>query len=219
MTTTLTETPRRGAQPFLFSYDISCDRRRRKVLNCLRRWRVDGQLSVHETLMRPVQIRELSSELLDLVDRRTDRLFSCRLNRRGDGPVYRLTNRATATSLLGGGYKPQPLPKNLHKGWYLLAYDITDPKRLRRIQRVTAAKALFLQRSVYLFKGTGKRLHDLIAEARPLLDIDLDDLRVYALSGPADLWFLSGPMPPLPGMNPAAKGVGLWRRLWTWLGR
>lgn len=36
--------------PYVFAYDICCDRRRRRVLKCLKQWRVDGQYSIHESL-------------------------------------------------------------------------------------------------------------------------------------------------------------------------
>jgi hypothetical protein len=38
--------------PFVFSYDISSSTQARAVRRYLRRWRMDGQLSVHETISR-----------------------------------------------------------------------------------------------------------------------------------------------------------------------
>lgn len=218
MNNTISSPPHRGAQPYLFSYDITSNRRRRKVLGCLKRWRLDGQLSVHETMFRAVQVRELATELMELVDRDQDRLLSCRLSRRGDGPVYQLSGRPLPAPVLGSGLRAAGLPGQLHNGWYLLAYDIRDPDRLRRAQRHTANGALFLQRSVYLFQGSGRTLRTLLGQVTDVLDPQQDDLRVYALSGPADLWILSGPTPPLPGLPATADPATLWQRLRGWLG-
>jgi CRISPR/Cas system-associated endoribonuclease Cas2 len=203
--------------PYLFAYDIPCNRRRRRVLRCLRRWRVDGQLSVHETWLRPVQARELAAELLDLVDREADKLLACRLDRRGGGPVYRLFG-PSPHSPLAGPAGAQPLPSRLHDGWYLLAYDIADERRLTRVQRATRRRSLFLQRSVYLFQGAGRELGELLDEVADLMHRRKDDLRVYALAGPADLWFLSGEVPPLPALQRIEEGRHWWRRLLAWIG-
>jgi len=212
------EAPRRLEQPYLFTYDIRCPRRGRQVLQCLRRWRVDGQLSVHETWLAPPQVRELATELVGLVDRATDSVVACRLTQRRSRPIYQWF-AGQGRAPLFGGQAPATMPERLHQGWYLLAYDVRDPDRLRRVQRRTAQDALFIQRSVYLYQGGGTPLNRLVQEVGKLLVRGKDDLRLYVLSGPRDLWFLSGAIPPLPGQpQPTAAAAPdppkpLWRRL------
>jgi CRISPR-associated endonuclease Cas2 len=183
--------------PFVFSYDIHAEKVARAARRCLRRWRMDGQYSVHETVLTPSEAEALSVELIEIVDPETDSLIVFRLSRRGDGPIYSLSARATPRPF---PVLPPPLPRLLHDGCYVVAYDVVDPRRLRRVQRVTSRQGLFLQRSVYLFSGEGVELARVLREAAARLEQGQDDLRVYALSGPDDLWFLCGATPPLAGL-------------------
>lgn len=191
---------RRGELPYLFSYDIRCRKRAHHVLKYLRQWRVAGQLSVHETWLRAWELETVAAELMELVDQDSDRLLVARLSRQGRGPVYRLTDRASHSPVKGSGWT-SVLPKQLQGGWYLLAYDVSDPKRLRRVQRVTAKQTVFLQRSVYLYQGNGAVLSGLLQRIQSVLRSTEDDLRIYRLSGPANLWFMCGEMPPLGGLQ------------------
>lgn len=208
---------RRRELPYLFAYDVAAPRRARQVLRCLQRWRIDGQLSVHETQLLPFQARELAAELLEYVDRQSDRLLLCRLSQRGGAPVYALSLSRPRPPVLGGR-APAPLPSRLQEGWYLLAYDVREERRLQRIQSRTARMCTYLQRSVYLYHGEGSGLARLLEEVRGELKHHVDDMRLYALSGPRDLWFLSGPVPPLASIRDKEPGENLWQRLLSWIG-
>ena len=205
----------RGA-PYLFAYDIGDDRRARAVRLCLQRWRLDGQYSVHETRLLPFQARELAAELLDYVDTRKDRLLACRLSQRGDAPVHNLTLSTRRLTVTGAPYhgKAGFQPR---RGWYLLAYDITDTPRLRRVQYQAAKVCMYLQRSVYLYHGAGGRFQRMLAAVEEEIERKADDVRIYNIAGPHDLWFLSGPLPPLAQMQSNGPGASLWRRLVNWL--
>ncbi len=198
--------------PFVFSYDISSPKQARAVRRCLRRWRLDGQLSVHEVILTPPEAEALGVELVDLVDPKTDSLILFRLSRRGDGPVYALSSK---TPLMLFAQRMAALPRYLHDGCYVVAYDVSHPRRLRRIQRVTSEQGVFLQRSVYLFRGKGSELSAMLHRAEQVLTQGEDDMRVYALSAPDDLWFLCGAVPPLTGLvnHPAPE---MWQRLQRW---
>lgn len=199
--------------PFVFSYDISSAKVSSAARRCLRRWRMDGQYSVHETVLTPSEAEALSMELMEIVDPSTDSLIMFRLSRRGDGPIYSLSARMTP----GPFPVPHPpLPRLLHDGCYVVAYDVSDPRRLQRVQRVTSRQGLFLQRSVYFFSGQGVELVRVLQEAAELLLQGEDDLRVYSLSGPDDLWFLCGSAPPLAGLTPTEDRV-LPPRLRAWV--
>jgi CRISPR-associated protein Cas2 len=185
------------AKPYLFAYDITEPRRSRKVLKTLKRWRVDGQLSVHETYLHPRQAENLAVELREQVDGATDRLLFCRLSEQGGGhPIHGLQLAHTAPAL--GAGRPVLPPRQLHAGWYLVAYDIREPDRLRRVHRAIARGALHLQRSVYLYQGSGPGILKILDAIREEIDPKVDDVRLYSLAHPRDIWFLCGDPPPLP---------------------
>jgi CRISPR-associated endonuclease Cas2 len=205
-----------GEFPYVFAYDITSNARRAEVLKCLKRWRVGGQYSVHETWLRTFQVRDLSAEILGLVDREADSVLVCRLSQRQAKPVYQVQHQQQVSPLVGK-IQPGPVPAQLVNGWYLFCYDIRENRRLQKIQRATAKQAYSLQRSVYLFQGNGAILKKLITQVSDLMKDD-DDLRIYVLASPSDIWFLTHDAPPLPQFQKqqAAKKEGLWQKLLTW---
>jgi CRISPR/Cas system-associated endoribonuclease Cas2 len=78
-----------------------------------------------------------------------------------------------------------------HPGWYLIAYDIADPRRLRRLHRVLRAEALAIQESLFLVRGTVGEVEGLLDRLEGVMDPRADDLRAYPIAEPARLW-LSG---------------------------
>jgi CRISPR-associated endonuclease Cas2 len=182
---------------FVFSYDIASPKNARAVRRVLKRWRLDGQLSVHEAIVTPGQAESLGVELAELVDPETDSLMVFRLCRRGHGPIMVLS-APNAPSVAQPNKRVPNFPAD---GTYVLAYDVRDVKRLRRVHRETSKEGIFVQRSVYLYQGSGASLVALVARIRALLDETADDCRVYALSGADDLWFFVGGPPPLAGLG------------------
>jgi len=204
--------------PYVFAYDICSDERRRQVFKCLKRWRVDGQYSVHETWLRPFQMHDLAVELADLIDRKADSLLVCRLDQRKSEPIYQMLLKQGASPLLGKPL-PVPIPEQLPRGSYVVCYDIRERKRLQRIQRLTAKHSIYLQRSVYLFRGEGRELIALLKRVRQVIERD-DDLRVYNLAHIRDMWFLSLDKPAIAEMNlsqEVAARPSVWRRLLNWV--
>ncbi|HIE00520.1 MAG TPA: CRISPR-associated endonuclease Cas2 [Thiotrichaceae bacterium] len=196
---TTTTLPREGDHPYVFAYDITDNDRRKAVLNCLKRWRVDGQYSVHETWLRPFQVRELSVELIGLIDRKQDRLLVCRLDQRRSTPIYQMQLSVTKQPLVGKP-RPVPVPAQLSQGDYLICYDIREKKRLQRIQRLMAKRTLYLQRSVYLYRGKGNALLTLLEAVGTEMQDD-DDVRIYNLIHVRDMWFLSHEKPVVPEIH------------------
>lgn len=84
----------------------------------------------------------------------------------------------------------------MNQHWQLIAYDIRDPRRLRRIQRRVAKQATPLQYSVYLFEGKRQELTTLLNELNPLMDPSQDDLRAYPITHPDALWQIGAPLAP-----------------------
>jgi CRISPR-associated endonuclease Cas2 len=216
-----TTTPRQGDFPYVFAYDITDNDRRKDVLKCLKRWRVDGQYSVHETWLRAYQVRELSVELLQLIDRKADSLLVCRLSQRKSSPVYQMCvnpNPSQHKSLMGRAL-PLPVPAQLSTGDYLICYDIRENKRLQRIQRLMAKRTLYLQRSVYLYRGDGSPLIALLEIIKKEMKDD-DDLRIYNLSHIRDMWFLSDEKPIVPETRFSQfkkRDLSWWQRFLSWM--
>lgn len=73
------------------------------------------------------------------------------------------------------------------KHWSLFAYDIRDEKRLQRVRRCLENEALYCQHSVYLACLPEEKKQRLIQAVRACMKSE-DDLRVYPLRHPADVW-------------------------------
>ncbi len=78
------------------------------------------------------------------------------------------------------------------KGWYLLAYDITEPRRLRRVYRLLRKRALPVQQSVFLFKGTEGALRRLLDRLAREMDLRTDDLRAWPVDRMGAAWMYGG---------------------------
>ncbi|MDQ7014834.1 MAG: CRISPR-associated endonuclease Cas2 [Gammaproteobacteria bacterium] len=68
----------------IIAYDISCDRRRYRVLKILKEWRLDGQKSVHECLLSESQAEELFLQLAEFIQAE-DRLLLAWLHGHREG--------------------------------------------------------------------------------------------------------------------------------------
>ncbi len=65
---------------------------------------------------------------------------------------------------------------------YVIAYDICDPKRLRRIARRVERQALRTQKSVFLFDGDRAALDALLDAVAPLMDLKQDVVQAWKLA-------------------------------------
>jgi CRISPR-associated protein Cas2 len=117
------------------------------------------------------------------------------------------------------------------KDWYLLAYDVADPRRLRRVHRRLRREGIAMQQSVFLLFGSNEALRTLMDELGALLDPSVDDLRAYPVADPAELWLhgqsalqqgvlrdapAQSPLGPNPAGLPTRRRLrrpGLWQRL------
>lgn len=73
---------------------------------------------------------------------------------------------------------------------WLLAHDIADPKRLRKVWRVMRKVGVPLQYSLYLLRGNRLAIDKVLDQLRDLIDNKSDDLRVYPLGENTRLWGL-----------------------------
>ena len=86
---------------------------------------------------------------------------------------------------------------------HLLAYDIRDPKRLIRLHSFMKKRAFAVQYSVFLVEFDSRKLADLVADIRVLIDERAEDVRIYALPTELDLETLGR------ATWPAEKGLHL----------
>lgn len=74
------------------------------------------------------------------------------------------------------------------KSWYIIAYDIRQPKRLRRLHYYLKKRAIALQNSVFLVKADQQHLGRLEKDLKKLASIQEDDLRIYPVRHPDTIW-------------------------------
>jgi CRISPR-associated protein Cas2 len=74
------------------------------------------------------------------------------------------------------------------KHWYLIAYDVRDPKRLQRVHYYLRKRALAVQKSVFMLEIDAEAIREIESELRARVRTRTDDLRLYAIPGPAGLW-------------------------------
>lgn len=75
---------------------------------------------------------------------------------------------------------------NQARNW-LIAYDIVDPRRLRRVHRFLCAHAVPVQYSVFATRASPMGLGVMRAALAELVDAREDDVRIYPVPEPANL--------------------------------
>jgi CRISPR-associated protein Cas2 len=76
----------------------------------------------------------------------------------------------------------------MRKQWYVLAYDVRDPKRLRKVHYYLSKEAFSLQNSVFLVHVDQSGLKTLLDEVKSRVVNHIDDIRIYPIIHPEDLW-------------------------------
>ncbi|MCS7167132.1 MAG: CRISPR-associated endonuclease Cas2 [Gemmatales bacterium] len=81
--------------------------------------------------------------------------------------------------------------------YYLVAYDIADPRRLQRVARFMERRALRFQKSVFLYQGDLRGVEQMLNEVVRLLDVQADIVQVWQLAKgqPLKGWYRGRPMP------------------------
>lgn len=74
------------------------------------------------------------------------------------------------------------------KDWYLLAYDIADPRRLKRMHYRMRREGVAVQQSVFLVQRNRRGMEQLLDELARLIEPAADDLRAYPVADPAEIW-------------------------------
>jgi len=65
---------------------------------------------------------------------------------------------------------------------YIIAYDISDKKRLRKVHQVVSEYAVSVQRSVFSAPFTAAVLKELVQRLKKIINSKQDDIRIYPLS-------------------------------------
>lgn len=71
---------------------------------------------------------------------------------------------------------------------WLIGYDIREPRRLSRVHRFLARRALALQYSVFAWHGRSEKAGDVFDDLRSLIDERVDDVRCYHLPSRCKAW-------------------------------
>jgi len=70
---------------------------------------------------------------------------------------------------------------------WLIAYDIADPRRLRRVHRFLSTQAVPVQYSVFATRLTPMKTGMMRTGLAQIIDESDDDVRIYPVPEPADL--------------------------------
>jgi CRISPR-associated protein Cas2 len=108
------------------------------------------------------------------------------------------------------------------QAWYLIAYDIADPRRLRQVHQALRRDGVPMQQSVFLVQRDRRGIVKLMDEIARLMHRQEDDLRAYPIPAPGKIWLrgkgvLAGDLL-APGDEPRPQAEtppkrGWWRRL------
>ncbi|WP_457676814.1 CRISPR-associated endonuclease Cas2 [Thiolapillus sp.] len=64
---------------------------------------------------------------------------------------------------------------------FLISYDISDTRRLRKIHKVVSSHAIRVQYSLYLFHGNRHEMQTLVEQIQRISDHQEDDIRTYRI--------------------------------------
>ncbi len=95
----------------------------------------------------------------------------------------------------------------IHRSWYLLAYDIRDPKRLRRVHYYLRKQGLAAQQSVFFLHVTDAELKQTLEGVAKRIHRHLDDVRAYPISHPAEVWLTGQSAVAGPLLQPPQTGI------------
>ncbi|MCX9157924.1 CRISPR-associated endonuclease Cas2 [Niveibacterium sp. 24ML] len=81
------------------------------------------------------------------------------------------------------------MSKSETKAW-LIAYDISQPRRLRQVHRLMREEGIPVQYSAFILTASDRQLDHLLADLRELIDPTCDDVRAYHIPQRCAVWSL-----------------------------
>lgn len=91
------------------------------------------------------------------------------------------------------------------KKWYVLAYDIREPKRLKKLHYYLKKQALPLQRSIFIVHCDTHQLADILQQVRERAHLREDDIRLYPINSPQSIWAAGQQAEQLHSLYPTKK--------------
>ena len=79
--------------------------------------------------------------------------------------------------------------KHQQKAW-LVAYDIREPRRLRRVHRRLRKEGVPAQYSAFTVEADDEQIECLLGKLSSLIDASVDDVRAYHLPASCTVWTL-----------------------------
>jgi CRISPR-associated endonuclease Cas2 len=76
----------------------------------------------------------------------------------------------------------------IREGWYLIVYDIADPKRLKRVHGVMKKEGIAAQKSVFFVRGNINEISHIMNTVAKKMILTEDDLRAYPIKNPENVW-------------------------------
>lgn len=74
------------------------------------------------------------------------------------------------------------------KVWFLLTYDVTDRRRIKRIHRSLLKHGIPVQRSVFLIFATRGQIEMITQQCVDILDMQTDELAVFRTNPLDSIW-------------------------------
>ena len=90
-------------------------------------------------------------------------------------------------------------------GWYMVCYDIANPRRLSRVHRIMKKNGIAAQKSVFFVQNTEKGMNALLGKIAAAIKKDEDDIRAYPVESPRKVWTTGGILESFPLVMPGRK--------------
>jgi len=70
----------------------------------------------------------------------------------------------------------------------MIAYDIADSKRLKRVHRILKECGIAAQKSVFFVKGNETQINNILDKLSSKIIFTEDDIRAYPIIKPENIW-------------------------------
>lgn len=106
-----------------------------------------------------------------------------------------------------------------YPGWYMVCYDIADPRRLGKVHRFMKKKGMAAQKSIFFVQREAREMKSFFKDLERIIKQGEDDIRAYPVESPKKVWTTGGILEAFPLAAPArkkgpvAKKRSLWQRL------
>ena len=105
-------------------------------------------------------------------------------------------------------------------GWYMVCYDIANPRRLVRVHRIMKKNGISAQKSVFFLQRKEADMEAFLGELGRIIRKDEDDIRAYPVESPKKVWTTGGILEAFPLIMHGSsrprekqKSRSLWRKL------